>query len=50
MDVAPETLPEDIGELKKLLVSSGEKIDQLERKNKVLEQNNEVLTEQIALW
>ena len=50
MDVVPESLPDDMGELKKLLVSSGEKIDQLERRNQVLEQNNEVLTEQIALW
>ena len=50
MDVARESLPDDVGELKKLLVSSCEKIDQLERKNKVLEQNYEILTEQIALW
>jgi transposase len=50
MNSAAEALPDNIPELKKLLVSSYERIDRLERTNGVLQQNNEVLTEQLALW
>jgi transposase len=50
MSLGGESLPENTSELKKLLASSYEKIDQLQRTNTTLEQNLEVLSEQIALW